>query len=133
MGENNTISLLVKRDLKDFSTTIIYKERQKNIFLNSYLDMLHQIVNKPSHTEGKHKSKHSHSRPGWGGSWIGCHPMHQRVAGLISSQDTCPGCRLNPQGDMRGGSQLMFPSYISYRYFSLSLSLSLPVSLKISQ
>lgn len=70
--------------------------------LNSYLDTLHQIVNKPSHTEGKHKSKHSHRRPGWVAPWIGCHPVHQRVAGLISRQDTRPGCGLNPLGGMQG-------------------------------
>ena len=29
-------------------------------------------------------------------SWLECHPVHQRVAGLIPGQGTCLGCRLHP-------------------------------------
>lgn len=132
MGENNTISLLVKRDLKDFSTTIIYKERhtQKKI-LNSYLVTLHPIVNKPSHTEGKHKSKHSHFRPGWCVSMEWVSSSSPKVAGLISSSGHMPRLRAQSPGQACRGQPTNVPLHLIL--VLLSLSLSLLISLKISQ
>lgn len=131
MGENNTISLLVKRDLKDFSTTIIYKERQKKI-LNSYLDTLHPIVNKPSHTEGKHKSKHSHFRPVWCVSMNWVSSSSPKVAGLISSSGHMLQLRdQSPEQACRG--QPTNVPFLHLILILLSLSLSLLISLKINQ
>lgn len=45
-GRQMTICLKTDH-LKSFSTTLIHKPRQKNLLLDSYLDTLCQVVNKP--------------------------------------------------------------------------------------
>ena len=60
--------------------------------------------------------------------WIECQTVKQRVTGSIPSQGTCLGCRPGPPGEgghARGNHTLMF--------LSLSLSPSLPFSLKINK
>ena len=63
--------------------------------------------------------------------WIECQPARQKLAGLIPSQGTCLGCGPDPQlGAWE--RQLIYVS-LTHRCFSPSLSLSLPLSLKIKK
>ena len=63
--------------------------------------------------------------PGWCGSWIECQPANQRAAGSIPSQGTCLGCGPGPQ--------LGVHERQPHIDVSLSLSPSLPLSLKINK
>ena len=45
-------------------------------------------------TEYEYKNVYN---PGWWFSWLGHHPIHQKVTGLVPSQGTYLGCRFDSQ------------------------------------
>nr|KAF6492389.1 hypothetical protein HJG59_009593 [Molossus molossus] len=59
------------------------------------------------------------------GSVVERRPMHQEVAGLILSQDTCPGCGPNPQC---GACRRRPIDVLSHQCFYLSLPLTSSLS-----
>ena len=70
----------------------------------------------------KHSGEHVKEAGAWGGvsQWIEHQPVSGKVAGLIPSQSTCPGCRPGPR--LGVCKRQLIDVSLAHCYFSASLS-----------